>query len=439
MTEKDAANQVEKQRAEVAMAKHQEWSALQGQLPYFHNACANYNLLMGTPENPGLMAKRDMNIDADWRLLGENGEKQDRPDRGPAFLIGSGPSLDEAMPYLNELRQNHPNSIIMCAGSQFWSLIATGVVPDYVLVHDPYHINSKYISATAYAEGIKHWPKGLVDKTVMVTHPAASKQCMTWPTFAYTGQLYIEQVVIYREFFHRPELVTCTGYEGIEQSVLCGYSDIPTTDWFDHDRFGLRHSVIMGPNSTLQASMLAGWLGYFPLYFVGYDLCHWKNRLRFKTIYCDGTESTIPQIPKNEQVIQPEGSPFPTQTDMELGKRTAIRYAWEFLAPFVEVVVDGTPGALEIFPRISVEELAKGGKRNVHMAEIRAKAIDVSVERGWLDPEKFVNRFGWEALPEVTKEKIAKRVTEELRKNEKRVVTPTDSDVNRFSKQGGAE
>ena len=73
-----------------------------------------------------LMNERDFNME-----IAEPGTK------GPAISIGSGPSLDECIPFLNEVREKH-EAPIFCTASQVWSLYHQGVTPDYVTQHDPW-------------------------------------------------------------------------------------------------------------------------------------------------------------------------------------------------------------------------------------------------------------------------------------------------------------
>ena len=102
---------------DVAQAKHRgEESPI-----YTLHHVWNYDILTG------LMATRDMNIE----------EKQEVGSRGPAIVTASGPSLDRIIPRLNEIR-TAIDAKIWVGNTQLWSCYHQGVLPDYVVKHDPW-------------------------------------------------------------------------------------------------------------------------------------------------------------------------------------------------------------------------------------------------------------------------------------------------------------
>lgn len=431
----------EKELFEKEVVRRRKMSALTGQLPYFWNLLENYSTLVGRMTakgfEPGMMTRRDFNIDADWRLK-QTREEQDRerPRLGPAIVLGSGASLDCAIPLLNKARKKH-KARIFCTPSQMWALLYQGVTPDYVVAHDPYIVGGKYLSEQAWADAWPNIDHDALASIRIITNPAIFRGALTWPTFAETGQMYVLRVANER-FWEHPEQVSVTGYEGIEQSALSGYSEI--NNYRIPEAFGLRHYVIIGPSSTIMSAMLAAYLGHPQIYYVGYDLCHWKGLMRHHTYFPDGTESTVPQVPHDNELGRCEfagtkdGEKFTTQTDMALGKRTTLEYLALFAGTdhecdMVEVVAEETPGELELIPRIGLDEFARGGTRKVAISQTRARILDTAVRRGWMDWKKI----GFNNLPESTKKYVSDLAIAEMQKE--KIVRPTARELSLLSQE----
>ncbi len=144
----------------------------------------NYQLLMG------LLNRKDRNIPH-----GEPGSL------GPAVVIASGPSLDRVIPYLNEIREKH-GAKIWSGSSQVWALYYKGVLPDYVVKHDPWPAQCDECGDFVYWEDDgrvfcmrnKHEQDPLEMRkyywlnrdapdidTIPVMHPGVAKECFRWP------------------------------------------------------------------------------------------------------------------------------------------------------------------------------------------------------------------------------------------------------------------
>lgn len=60
----------------------------------------------------------------------------------PALILAAGPSLDEALPLLGELRER---ALVICVDTALRSALRAGVEPDYTLVVDPQYWNARHL------------------------------------------------------------------------------------------------------------------------------------------------------------------------------------------------------------------------------------------------------------------------------------------------------
>jgi len=301
---------------------------------YCLNMTWNYQHIMD------MQAKRDINM-----TVAEPGSK------GPAIVIGSGPSLDAAMPYLNKARKKHKAPIFATA-SQVWSLYYMGVTPDYVTQHDPWSRNCP-LCGTVELSHIHFEPDGeiycaedhhITDPDMILdlkqrTHisryapeigckvmfqPGVQLEPLRWKDVEERGEMYfcnlnpnigpVDTRSLLRgqvyaravgEFRRLPvkaqqsdeawkalllKLINAPGFHEPQ--------DIPM--WLSVILFGegnarVRNPVHIAapyaPSTTFQNAVNAYMKGYNPIYFVGYDLCNWKHIPRHRQFYYDGSEA----------------------------------------------------------------------------------------------------------------------------------------------------
>ena len=152
----------------------------------------------------GLMAERDMNI-----------EHNPPGSKGPALVTASGPSLDYVIPYMNKIRKSHGGLKIWAGNTQLWALYYKGVVPDYVVKHDPWP------RRCPECNGFGHYNEGTGDyecladpahlgfdrldiqrrtqlhrdapevDTIPVMHPGVHRENFMWKTMQKQGQLFL--------------------------------------------------------------------------------------------------------------------------------------------------------------------------------------------------------------------------------------------------------
>lgn len=108
--------------------------------------------------------------------------EQRRENRGPALILGSGPSLEEALPLLKDWK-----GAIFCSSSHAGSCVYHGRDPDYILALDPRSLWREYSEAGEW--------KGR--KTIMLAHPSNPPELFDgWPNEIYWFRL-IEPTTYY--------------------------------------------------------------------------------------------------------------------------------------------------------------------------------------------------------------------------------------------------
>jgi hypothetical protein len=135
------------------------------------------------------------------------------------------------------------------------------------------------------------------------------------------------------------------------------------------------------PSTTFQNAINAYCKGYNPIYFIGYDLCAWKNKGYHRRYNYDGTKGAeaIPIVLNENDRVALNGF----RTDyVQIGEKYALagyfsnKYHGMYGFPgiqIVEVIVDGVAGNLEFFPRIDVERFAEGETRDVPQEKTASK------------------------------------------------------------------
>jgi hypothetical protein len=293
------------------------------------------------------------------------------PDAGkPAIIIGSGASLDGALEALPELRDRH-DARIFCAPSQMWALEHAGVRADYVVVHDPWAGTLDFISGDAPAI------PGITPISSLTTWPGV----LDWETFDQAGKFY-QYITTPRWADSNKPVFKLDETQVIEIVPAWVYGS--NNDEINHP---ITNALPYAPNTTFQAIALANFLGHAPIYLVGVDLCYWQGIPRHVTYMADGrTRPMIINSAITDETPRAIGSSgFRVIPELVSHKRTLMLYSALFSMQLVEVVVDDTPGNLEVFPRIGLEEFANGGSRNISVQQTAAACRDYVVSHGWND------------------------------------------------------
>lgn len=176
----------------------------------------------------------------------------------PAIVIGSGPSLMDALPYLKDWE-----GAIFTNTSQFGTLIYAGRQPEYVDVADP---------------RIEDWEmKFPVDwrKSSLITTPGMMPKYLEW----WKGQKYF--VRIYEPGYELYRNIWPTAYQFIATSTLPFANQPP---------FAISHALSMG---------------YDPIFLVGCDYGFPYNRTQASRFYKEGLtwHETLPQPIENVERV----------------------------------------------------------------------------------------------------------------------------------------
>jgi len=300
-----------------------------GRFPFIINSVKNYARIEWAAE------RHDLNLQ-----LGAT---------GPALVLGSGPSLSCALPHLKELRAKM-EAPIFCTPSQMWMLFYKWqIVPNYVVVHDPWPNTAAYLSKDIpAAAGVS------MANATFLMHPGCTSPVFDFPGFPDETKVYL----LMEDPFN-PE----SGGGPLQQLQMYAFGE--NNSYMKHP---LIHAVAICPGTTLQAAILATYMGYSPIYFIGYDLCYWKHKPRTPSLFPDGTTNKIAanladgSPPRDNDHIGMSECGFEALTAMIYEKITVLRYQLEFGGlRMIEVVAEDTPGNLQCLPRVSLDSLL-GGK-----------------------------------------------------------------------------
>lgn len=320
--------------------KYAKTHELNNAAAYLRNVAENYTAVKR------ILDKRDPTIP----LYKEFGE------RGPAIVTASGPSLDEAIPHLRDLRRTLGAKIFSTV-SQVWAMEEAGVRPDYVMTNDMWFGVERYLPRTNEL-------KRVAKRITAIAHPGCWRGFFQWPGLRDTGYLFFVR--------HVDGGTIAPNKEGIlsevERTVLMGLREdqLPSamamvTSMLYANNPEIKHPIgaqlYLAPDSTVQAAMMATCMGHDPVFMVGYDLCFWKGRSRARTIEGDGT---IYDGDRYEGIAETTDSGFRAAKNMLYYRTMALIYQARITMRMVEVVVDGTPGNLQHLPRAPLEDLLAG-------------------------------------------------------------------------------
>ena len=275
-----------------------------------HNSYANYEAIM----------------DRRWTDLADVPKVRGKP----ILCLGSGPSLDQALPWLR-----HWEGAVICSQSQATTCLHHGKVPTYVVAYDP-------------AASIKHmlapWPHG---QPTLVVHPGVGADLLAewWgPRILY--RLSSPNVAYYDQ----------------EQAV--GYSTV--------DPDGVRRPMIRGKVRVMGSSVacqatIAHYLGYRPIFLVGADFGYPGNVARFTRASWDWVDrewSLESPVRIEGDAVAENGCP----TDrLQLHYKRALVMGWRLdRSPLVNCSPQGALG--ELVKIADIKRVIKSQGRGFHPA-----------------------------------------------------------------------
>lgn len=175
--------------------------------------------------------------------------------RTPAIIIGSGPSLDEALPHLRNWEGG-----IFCTSSHAVTLMYHGIEPTHIVALDPFctweEIDAVDWSAT---------------DTKLVTHPGV------WPTLIHN---WPNDMILYRQ-----NAGSRQHYYAQQQHRM--YTDRETLNDNIRDarfRYYIRTEVTLFACSPPAQMFVADRLGYGTIFLSGVDFCYHSGKTRFTGI-----------------------------------------------------------------------------------------------------------------------------------------------------------
>ena len=262
-----------------------------------------------------------------------------RKDRS-ALIIGSGPTLDDAMPYLHDWEGD-----IICSTSQATTLLANGIVPDHIVALDP-DSNPGELAADTW-EG---------RNSILHLHPGVMPELVKW---------WKGPIALFRKL--QPQ----TPFYAGEQAI--GYSPLGP----------LRDGRYVGNESTLsitaQVPMLAcvlaaqiciaKHLGYRQQVLIGADFSFPGDRQRFTAkTWADG--KWVEHIPGTLEEYSSDADPL-VETELDGLKSTPMQIFYAHQAVIAwritecDIINAYPEGLLRMLPHAPIEEIIRRGNKGV--------------------------------------------------------------------------
>jgi len=250
-----------------------------------------------------------------------------RVENTPAIIVGSGPSLDDAIPYLGDWEH-----AIFCGPTNALALEARGIHPNYLHAYDSHHTNAERLKYT--------WDYSI---TSLITHPSADPKILK----AWKGRRY---------YFLRmfPE------HEYFEYILPMAWSHIYKDRGIDVI-FPFRGCVV---NNEIA---IAGYLGYNPLFLVGADF-GWKDPAKTRhTTYTQDGRGGLKVAPMTHEDdmgaeinISPNGTHYVGKDD------NFKRHLLDMLGPIPTDVFDCSDGMVTELKKADIREVIERQGKDYH-------------------------------------------------------------------------
>ncbi len=309
------------------LAKLSEW---------IKNAFENYSLL------------KDM---GGWPEPAGGGPKKHQGE--PLLLVGSGYSLDLAMPWIRKW-----DGKIMCGPSQvatLWNM--AGKMPHYIVGHDSSSRNKEYLRLDQLAYG----------NTTLLTSPTWDPETLkAWIGAGYKTMLF-RLCPIFNESHVDHEALSWKAfvekYKPKDDDPIAWYlRDLHTVFFKEALAIAYQNihlSVMSCADTPSQSLILADLLGFGPIYLVGIDHGFVDNMTRCTMyVFNDDTKQwvSIPPVKIGKPDYISENG-IATDTQFATYKIVTIAVARAMSGKIFEVSVDGKYGIDNFFPRCTPDEM----------------------------------------------------------------------------------
>lgn len=264
--------------------------------------------------------------------------------RTSVLIIGSGPTLNEALPLLKDWKGH-----IICSTSQAATLIAWGREPEHIIALDP-DSNPGELTADTW-EG---------RKSILHLHPGVMPELVRW----WKGPMALFRKLQPQQPF----------YAG-EQAM--GYSPLgPLRDgryWGNEAKLSITAQVPMLASAIAAQICIAKHLGYAQMVLVGADFSFPDDRPRFTSRAWDGgkwvehkpagIEDMLAQAAKGpDPIVETEFDGLIT-THMQIFYSHQAVIAWRLVER--NIINSSRKGLLRMFPYAPIEEIIQRGNKGV--------------------------------------------------------------------------
>lgn len=280
---------------------------------------------------------------------------------GPCFILGSGPSLDDAYEPIKRIADGNTElkkAPIFSGPSQAMGVAAHGVTPEYIVGHDSHPLNFDYLRPDVIDWG----------EATLICHPSYNPR---------TVQFWKGKRIMFRLTTRwHDSMIDDTGLT--IQGFMDKYKPDPDTpiSWYLRDEYILfmRNSLlrafpeipfgVMSASCTpIQCLYIADAMGYDPIYLVANDNCFMDGKSRADAYRWNTIAESISFAgafrydKKATYLIKSNG--LDTTEQLEGYRKGTILVSASLSAAIYEVYAK-RPGILNFFPAISWNDLEAG-------------------------------------------------------------------------------
>lgn len=260
------------------------------------------------------------------------------------MIIGSGPTLDDAIAFLDEWEGD-----IICSTSQATTLLAAGIVPDYIVALDP-DSNPEELKTPSTVK----WED---TKARLVFHPGVCTDLVEW----WPGKVALFRKLQPQQTFYAGE--QATGYSGLGPKEGARYIGEKADLW-------IKAQIPVLACAVPAQICVAKHLGYRQQVLVGCDFSMPGDQARFTgvSISADGTAWVPGKPPPIEFDSESEDSIVETEygvksTTMQIFYSKQAMIAWRIVEG--DIINSSNQGILRMFPYHPIHEIVKRGNKGV--------------------------------------------------------------------------
>jgi len=250
-----------------------------------------------------------------------------KPNAGPAVIVGSGPSLDKTAPLLGEW-----TGAVFCAGSNAKIAARYGHKPEYVVVFD---------GGVSVVKQLRDFDWS---GTTLITHPAAHPQVVK----EWSGE---------RRYY----LMMHPGHPWFEETNPIAFGNFDMTA-----RYGLKSpyvkvAILNAGCTAVNAIQIAHFLGHDPLFLIGVDFGYpnWVDRATAWDLVDGEWKSTAPYVGPRDRPMHMSDNGIPT-TEEQIDYKLALMAVWKIDKP---TLFDCSDGIITEVPKVNFKEVVENGGR----------------------------------------------------------------------------